>query len=58
MDLAGIGRLRGLDKIPDKTGSCTVLGANGTMDRHWVKRNVRPHQKLYIMMIRYLFAYC
>jgi hypothetical protein len=28
MDLAGIGWLRGLDKIPDKTGFCTVLGAN------------------------------
>jgi hypothetical protein len=33
MNLAGIGGLRGLDKIPDKTGSCTILGANQTMDR-------------------------
>jgi hypothetical protein len=27
MDLAGIGRLRGLDKIPEKIDLCTVSGA-------------------------------
>jgi hypothetical protein len=33
MDLPGIRRVRGLDKIPDKIDSCTILGASGTMSR-------------------------
>jgi hypothetical protein len=30
MDLAGIERLRGLDKIPPKTAFCSFSGANST----------------------------
>ena len=33
MDLAGIGRLRGLDKIPEKIDLCTVFGAKCTEDK-------------------------